>query len=57
MANKHDDAQGWKRGNGAYSKDYKVNPVVYVTKKDSAESTIMDNGERKAGFAAKLDKK
>ena len=57
MTTKRNDAQGWKRGNGAYSKDYKINPVVLVMKKQSAESTIMDNGERKAGFAAKLDKK
>ena len=27
------------------------------TKTKSAESTIMGNGDRKAGFAAKLDKK
>lgn len=55
---KHDDAKGFARGSGHYSANsVGLRKVTFVTKKASAQATIDANGDRKAGFAAKLDKK
>ena len=55
---KHNDAKGYKRGEGAYSsgKSGLVSKTYVVKKNGSVDKTATENGERNAGFAAKIDK-
>lgn len=55
---KYNDAQGYKKGLGAYSsgKSGLVSKTYVVKKNSSVEKTADENGERKAGFSAKIDK-
>ena len=54
---KHNDAQGYKRGLGAYSSGKSgLVSKTFVVKKSSVEETVKENGDKNAGFAAKITK-
>ena len=54
---KHNDAQGYKRGLGAYSSGKSgLTSKTFVVKKTSVEATVKENGDKKAGFSAPITK-